>query len=249
MFEVKKLSAAYGKEEILRDVAFSLRPGTITGLIGTNGSGKTTLLKSICGILPHGGSCSLDGVVLEELSAKKLAQLVGYIPQRSGITIDLTAREVALMGCNPHLGLLQQPTPEMHQAADRALEEMGIDPEKNYLHLSEGQKQLCMLARAKAGGGRLLLMDEPESALDVKNRYGVFRAMKTWMGERMVLAALHDPQLALQVCDTMILLNNKTIETVLHPKTDELCHMEQALGKLYGQVTLHRVDGKIVMIL
>ena len=249
MFEVKTLSAAYGRQEILRDISFSLTAGTITGLLGTNGSGKTTLIKSLCGIAPHEGSCLLEGIALEGLSPKKLARLVSYIPQRSGIAIDLTAREVALMGCNPRLGLLQQPTSAMAAAAEAALAELGIDPEANYLTLSEGQRQLCILARTRMGGGRLLLMDEPESALDVRNRYTVFGALRAWMGDRCVLAALHDPQLALQVCDRLILLNNRTVSAVLHPKTDDLSEMETALSEIYGDVKLHSIDGKIVMVL
>lgn len=85
---------------------------------GVNGSGKTTLLKAAAGLLPHTGQCLLDGVPLESLSTRRLAQTVSYIPQQSGISVSLSAREVVLMGFNPRLGVLQSPTAAMRAAAD-----------------------------------------------------------------------------------------------------------------------------------
>lgn len=248
MFEVKNLSARYGKTEILSHISFCLQDGSIVGLLGANGCGKTTLLKALCGILPHEGKCFLDDVGLETLSFKEKAKKVSYIPQRSGIAIDLTALEVVLMGFNPHLRLLQQPTKRMEALARQTLSNVGIEADKNYLELSEGQKQLCILARTMACHGKLLLLDEPESALDLSNRYEIFDLLRLWMEDRIVLAALHDPQLALQVCDTLLLLKDRKVAAVLHPKEDPMEQMEQALCGIYGKVRLRNVEGSLVML-
>ncbi|MCO7108461.1 ABC transporter ATP-binding protein [Gemmiger formicilis] len=85
--------------------------GQLIGLLGVNGSGKTTLLKAAAGLLPHTGQCLLDGVPLESLSTRRLAQTVSYIPQQSGISVSLSAREVVLMGFNPRLGSCKAPPP------------------------------------------------------------------------------------------------------------------------------------------
>ena len=82
-------------------------------LLGGSGSGKTTLLRAVAGLLPHTGCCLMDGVPLESLSTRCLAQTVSYIPQQSGISVSMSAREVVLMGCNPRLGVLQSPTAAM----------------------------------------------------------------------------------------------------------------------------------------
>jgi len=248
MFEASKLCAAYGRRQVLQGVSFSLEKGTITALLGANGCGKTTLLRAICGIVPHEGSCVLEGTSLEGLPAGALARLVSYIPQRSGISIDLTALEVVLMGFNPWLPLLAQPTRQMQRQALEVLEQLQIPARENYLDLSEGQKQLCILARTMVTQSRLLLLDEPESALDLRNRYEVFRRLRHWMQDRAVLAALHDPQLALQTADRVLLLKDGKVDAVLHPKRDDLQTMEELLCRIYGAVRLHRIDGTVVMI-
>ena len=97
------------------------KPVKIIMLTGYLGAGKTTLLKAAAGLLPHTGQCLLNGVPLESLSTRRLAQTVSYIPQQSGISVSLSAREVVLMGFNPRLGVLQSPTAAMRAAADEAL--------------------------------------------------------------------------------------------------------------------------------
>ena len=248
MFEVNGLSVSYGKREILNNVTFSLQQGTITALLGANGCGKTTLLKAICGLVPHKGQCRLGAWDLDSLLAKEKARQVSYIPQRSGIAVELTALEVVLMGFNPRLRLLQQPTKAMEEQARQTLMELGIEANRDYLTLSEGQKQLCILARTMVSDCGLLLLDEPESALDLQNRYEMFGRLRQWMGNRMVLAALHDPQLALQTADRLILLKDTKILAVLSPKTDSLETMEQAFCAIYGKVRLHKIENTIVMI-
>lgn len=248
MIEVKSLSVRYGKKEILDQVSFSLKDGTVTALLGANGCGKTTLLKSLCGLIPYEGTCLLDGADLREMTSRQRARQIAYIPQRSGISIELTAMEAVLMGFNPQLRLLQQPTKAMQAQAEAMLATFGIAPEAEYLTLSEGQKQLCCLARAMVSRGRCLLLDEPESALDVHNRYEMFDALRRWMEDRAVLAALHDPQLALQTANAVILLKDRKLHAVLSPKKDSLETMERALCGIYGAVRLHRIDGTLVMV-
>lgn len=248
MFDAKNLSVSFADRTVLQDVSFSLEQGTVTALLGANGSGKTTLLKAICGLVPHGGKCLIDGCDVDSLSQKEKARRLGYIPQRSGIAMELTALEVVLMGFNPQLRLLQQPTKAMEETARKTLTELGIESGEDYLSLSEGQKQLCMLARTMVSDSRLLLLDEPESALDLQNRYEMFGRLRKWMGQRAVLAALHDPQLALQMADQLLLLKDKKICAVVSPKQDSLETMEQALCEIYGKVRLHKIEGTIVMI-
>ena len=244
-FTVNHLSAGYDKNRVLSDVSFSLESGSVMGILGANGSGKTTLLKAVCGIVPHEGSCILDGTKLEGLSARSIAKLCSYIPQRSGITIDIPVLDVVLMGFNPRLGILEHPDAQMIAAARSALKQVGLAgrEDDNYLHLSEGQKQLCILARTLVAQSSLLLLDEPESALDFRYRYQMLELLREWVhGKKVsVLAALHDPSLALNYCDRLMLLSDGVCLGCISPREDSMERMEALLSRLYGPVSLQTV--------
>lgn len=243
-FAVQSLTAGYGESKILQEVSFSVERGRLLGVLGANGSGKTTLLKAVCGILSHTGACILDGKRLDALSPRQLAQLCSYIPQRSGVTIDLSALDVVLMGFYARLGLLARPTAAMRKAAQNALQQVGLGDraEENYQTLSEGQKQLCILARAMVADRTLLLLDEPESALDFRFRYEMLGHIRAWLetGDRCGIVTLHDPMLALNFCDELLVLSGGQVRGMLCPQTDSLERMETLLTEIYGEVSLMR---------
>ena len=244
-FSVNSLCAGYGSGHVFDDISFELTEGTLIGILGANGSGKTTLLKAVCGILPHEGTCVLEGVMLEGLSARNIAKLCSYIPQRSGITIDVSVLDVVLMGFNPQLGLLQRPNASMREAAVHTLAQVGLAgrEDENYLHLSEGQKQLCILARTLVTQSKLFLLDEPESALDFRYRYRMLEIIRSWVNEKRIgaIATLHDPSLALNYCDRILLLHEGKLLGSISPAKDELGHMEALLSQVYGSVSLQKI--------
>lgn len=247
-FVADNISAGYGKESVIKDISFSIESGCLSGLLGTNGSGKTTLLKAICGILPHRGSCTLNGVSLRGLSTRELSRLCGYIPQRSGISIDISALDVVLMGFNPRLGLLESPSKQMKSLALQALTEVGLGDkaQQNYLHLSEGQRQLCILARTLVTDSQLLLLDEPESALDFRFRYKMLSILRDYAekGNRAALVSLHDPSLALNFCHRLILISNGQSVGIIEPQTDSIERMESLLCRIYGSISLQSCTNK-----
>lgn len=247
-FSANEITAGYGRQNVIENISFQMESGCLMGIIGANGSGKTTLLKALCGILPHKGSCMLDGVVLEQQPPRQVAQLCSYIPQRSGISIDISALDVVLMGFNPRLGLLEHPTAPMKEAAAKALAQVGLSGKEqtNYLHLSEGQKQLCILARTLVSDSKLLLLDEPESALDFRFRYQTLSLLRafTAAGNRSAIVTLHDPALALNYCDKLLLLSDGGILGTIEPKADPLDKMERMLCTVYGSIGLQRCHSR-----
>ena len=227
---VQDLTVRYGTAAVLQGVSFSVPvSGQLIGLLGVNGSGKTTLLKAVAGLLPHTGQC-------------RLAQTVSYIPQQSGISVSLSAREVVLMGFNPRLGVLQSPTAAMRTAADEALRTVGLADKagQDYLTLSGGEKQLCILARTIAEDAPLLLLDEPDSALDLANRSRMtaLLAQLVHTGGKTALVCLHDPALALDSCDILVVLQGGGVAAVLHPRTDPPAVLQAALAAVYGPLEL-----------
>ena len=247
-FSVKNLTAGYGKGHVIEEISFDLGSGCVMGILGANGSGKTTLLKAICGILPHEGICCLEDAELESLSVRQVARVCSYIPQRSGISIDISALDVVLMGFNPRLGLLAHPTKAMEKSAMEALCQVGLGEKThiNYMHLSEGQKQLCILARTLVAGSKLLLLDEPESALDFHHRYRMLSLLRGWAekSRSSAIVTLHDPILALNYCDCLLLLDRGQVLGTIRPRADDLDTMQSLLRRIYGNISLQRCKNR-----
>lgn len=243
MFTVENLAVRLGDKNILQNVHFTIdTPGQLVGILGANGSGKTTLLRAVAGLLPHTGCCLMDGVPLESLSTRCLAQTVSYIPQQSGISVSMSAREVVLMGCNPRLGVLQSPTAAMCAAAEEALRTVGLadKAEQDYLTLSGGERQLCILARTFVEDAPLLLLDEPDSALDLANRSHMAALLAEFVhaSGKTALICLHDPMLMLDWCDTLIVLQSGQVGAMLYPRTDPVEALRSALAAVYGPLEL-----------
>lgn len=244
LLEVTNVSAGYGKTKVLSDLSFSSESHELTGILGANGSGKTTLLKALCGILPSQGEIRVCEKEIRTLQPKQLARLCRYIPQRCGISIDISLVDVVLMGFNPQLGLLSYPDAEMKRQAEDALEMVGLGSRKheNFQTLSEGQKQLCILARTLLLKKGVLLLDEPESALDFRERYRMLSLVRAWLKDNDGCAAvtLHDPQLALNTCDRLLLMKNGTIVSSISPGKDSEETLQNALSEIFGELSVRR---------
>ena len=160
------------------------------------------------------------------------------------ITLGMYLAEVAL--ANNTIDPYCKKRLTRREADVQALCRVGLSgrEEMNYLHLSEGQKQLCILARTLVSESRLLLLDEPESALDFRFRYHMLDLLRRWtMGNlRSAIVTLHDPVLALNCCDQLLLLENGSISDILRPATDSLEQMEEALSRIYGRISLQRLS-------
>lgn len=248
ILSVSEISAGYGKKNIISNVSFSVDEHSVVGLLGANGCGKTTLLKAVCGIIQSSGKIEICGQNTNNLNERQLARLCSYIPQRSGISIDISALDVVLMGFNPELKLLESPNSEMREKAREMLSLVGLSErtDENYSQFSEGQKQLCILARSMVRACRLMLMDEPESALDFGGRYCMLEAVKniTVQNPCAALITLHDPQLALNVCTKILLMKDGKLISEIEPERNSLSEIENQLSEIYGELSVHKCTGK-----
>lgn len=248
LVKVLNLSAGYSKDNVLEDVSFEINEGELLGILGENGSGKSTLVKAVCNVLPHSGEVYLNGVRVEDLSISQVAKGISYIPQHSGISIDISVLDVVMMGFNARLKLLENPSQAMKDDAIEVLKLLGLSElaYKNYIELSEGQKQLTIIARALVSDGKLLVMDEPENALDFGVRTKIMHIAKSWIGngKRAGLIILHDAVLALNNCDKLILIKDKTIVSTIDVHHDKIEAMEEKLRLIYGNITLGKVKDK-----
>jgi iron complex transport system ATP-binding protein len=169
IIEVRGFSFRLGKKQILREVSFTVAEGEYLSIVGPNGAGKTTLLKCVDRLLAGGsGRIEICGRPLESYSQKKLARLIGYVPQGDGHGFAFTVEQLVLMGRYPYLSPFSPASKEDRQAVREALELTGTAEfaERLLETLSGGERQKVFIAAALAQGARILLLDEPTTLLD-----------------------------------------------------------------------------------
>ena len=191
---------------VLDGITASLPAGRLCALIGPNAVGKTTLLRLILGQLEAwSGAISLAGRQMRRMTPPQRAAVASYVPQRGLASFSFTVEQVVEMGRH---ALGRDP-----QAVDRALEmtDLAAHRSRVYQQLSAGQQQRVLLARAmaqSAGGGRLMLLDEPGSMMDLFHAHRMMRSMVDLAASGMtVLVVLHDLNLAARYADLVWLMH------------------------------------------
>lgn len=207
--EIDDLAFAYGDEPVLEGVDLTAESGDLLGLLGPNGSGKSTLLQSLNRIHePDGGTVSVGGDRVEELSRTELARRIGYVPQDEQSAFPATVFETILQGRRPQGGW--SPSPEDRAAVETMIDRLDLTAftTRNVADLSGGQRQKVRLGRALVGDPSVLLLDEPTSALDLKHQLDVMDLIVDHVRESEVagVVAMHDLNLAARYCDRVALL-------------------------------------------
>ena len=179
------------------DVSLSIPRGAIGALIGANGSGKSTLIKLLGGLLqPNNGEVVFDDASLSTITPRERAKRIAYVPQATSHVFPFTALEVVLTGRSPYSGRFRFENAHDEQIALSALDSLdaGHLASRHITELSGGERQLVTVARALAQEPELLLLDEPASALDLKHRTQLTRALRRLRNERgiTILMITHD---------------------------------------------------------
>ena len=243
MLEVKDLSFSYGGRRILDGVSLRAEKGQFVSVLGSNGVGKSTLFKCILGVLrDYSGSVTVDGRDTRGMSVRELAQKIAYIPQMSASAFNYSVEDIVLMGTTASFHSLRSPGREELHRAEEALERMGISGlrQRCFHHLSGGEKQLAVIARALAQQADILLLDEPASALDFGNRMRILNEAKSLARDGyLVIQSTHDPESAFMFSDRLIALKDGK---VFAQGTAAEVLTEQNIRQLYG------VDTKLTSI-
>ena len=222
------LSFSIDGRAILSDVSASVPTGTVTGLLGPNGAGKSTLLRLIAGIeTPDAGGALLDGVTIDTLPRREAARRIALLEQNTAPSVDLSVREVVLLGRIPHRSRLLGSFggEDDLRVASEVLAMVGASDlaDRHWHTLSGGQQQRVQIARALAQRPSLLLLDEPTNHLDVSAQLSLLGQVRA-LGLTAIMA-LHDLNLAAAYCDRILLLNegrlvaSGTPDEVLQPAT------------------------------
>lgn len=242
-FEVREGGFGYPRGEcILNDVNFVMDRPEVLSILGANGAGKTTLLKCMLGLLEwKTGGTYIDGVNIKNIPCHELWRKIGYVPQAKASVFAYHTEDMVLLGRNAHLGTFGQPKKEDRDIAAACMEEIGIGHLKGKLcsHISGGELQMVLIARALAANPSMLILDEPESNLDFRNQLIVLKTIERLCREKGISAIVntHYPEHALSISQKALLLNARGC-AIFGPTAQVLSeeHLDEAFGV---EVKLH----------
>ncbi|MDR3136855.1 MAG: ABC transporter ATP-binding protein [Coriobacteriales bacterium] len=211
MLKVGDLVCGYHRMEVVHGVSFTVRHAEFVCMIGANGCGKTTVLKTILGLLkPFSGSVMVDDQETTSLSERELAKRFAYIPQAHTPPFPFSVSDVVMLGRTPYVNRLSRVSSSDRQIAYGALMQLGIEQlaQRTYTHLSGGQQQLVLIARALTQQPDILVMDEPTASLDFGNQQTVLSRMRSLVkAGTSVLMVTHDPSHAFYCADRVLVMH------------------------------------------
>jgi ABC-type Mn2+/Zn2+ transport system ATPase subunit len=231
----------YGETPVLRGLSFHVCRGEFLGIVGPNGSGKTTILRAILNLIkPSAGSVTWSR-----------RPTLGYVPQRERIDtiMPVTAMEVALMGRAPRLGALARLRPADREAAQLALERVGVADlgGKLFRDLSGGQQQRVLIARALAAEPELLVLDEPTNGMDLASEHAIVALLSELNRQAglTILLVTHLLAIVLNAASTILLIEDGR---VLYGDAEDVLQ-EEKLSQLYRTpVRLATVGGRRTLV-
>jgi manganese/iron transport system ATP-binding protein len=240
--KVENVTVTYRNgQTALRSASFEIPRGTITALVGVNGSGKSTLFKAIMGFVPlAAGKVTILGRPASE-ALKDNA--VAYVPQSEDVdwNFPVLVEDVVMMGRYGHMNFLRMARKGDRAAVDEALERVGMTAfrKRQIGELSGGQKKRVFLARALAQDGKVILLDEPFTGVDVRTEEAIIALLRSLREEgRIMLVSTHNLGSVPRFCDRAVLINRTvlcfgpTAEVFTRP------NLEKTFGGVLREFTL-----------
>ena len=231
---VQNVSVAYNNGHVaLYDASFRLQKGTITALVGVNGSGKSTLFKTIMGFIkPMSGSVTICG---EPVRQAQKHRLLAYVPQSEEVdwSFPVSVWDVVMMGRYGYMNFLRIPNKEDKEIAERSLERVQMleFKDRQIGELSGGQKKRVFLARALAQRGKIILLDEPFTGVDVKTETAIIDLLRELKNDgHLIFVSTHDLGSVPEFCDHVVIIN----KTVLAAGPTETTFTADNLIKAFG---------------
>ena len=213
--EVRNVSFSYGEHPVLKDVSFAAETGKLVSVLGPNGVGKSTLFRCMLGLLKtYHGTITVDGKDTRNMGARELAHHVAYVPQSHYTAFNYTVLDMVLMGTSSRTSPFSPPRGKEITAAMEALDRMGMAEfaHRDYTHISGGERQMVLIARALAQNAKVLMMDEPTANLDYGNQMRVMEQVRKLTGEGYtILQSTHNPDQAYLFSHQILAIQNGQI--------------------------------------
>lgn len=220
ILETRNLNIGYRKKQqetlIASGIDLELSEGELMAVIGENGVGKSTFLRTISGIQPElSGEVFIKGEDRRNISPQKLAALISLVLTEQPLSKNLSVVELVALGRQPYTNWLGSLTSEDREMVKQALDLVKINEiqHKKCYELSDGQLQKALISRALAQDTPVMILDEPTSHLDMYHKAQVLQLLKQLSRQtgKAIIFATHEINLALQLCDQMILMKKDSV--------------------------------------
>lgn len=211
--EARDLVVGYDGVPLVGDVNIQLRAGDILTLIGPNGAGKSTILKSIMGYLePLGGAVFVSGRPIDGLSAHELSLELSVMLTEQMRTELLTCEDIVETGRYPYTGRLGILSDHDHERVRAAMDMVRVWDlrDRDFMQVSDGQRQRILLARAIVQEPRIIMLDEPASHLDIQYQIELLNVLRRLVRTRdvAVIMSMHELSLARKVSDYVMCIKD-----------------------------------------
>ena len=252
MIQIKDFSFCYGKKKILYDINIKSPYGSLNSLIGINGAGKSTLFA--CLSKQNNSMCKtifVNNKDINQYSYREYAKIVSFVPQFSLINrVDSIVRDFLVEARTPYLPLFSVPGRKEYDFVEKIANKVGVTHllSENFSKLSGGQQQMLLLTRALVQDTPIILLDEPMSALDLRNQALLLNLIKNLSRQgKTILFSTHNPNHALWLnCDVLLLQKG----TIICQGSADVCLSNETLQKIYGDnvETIRFKNKKIVSL-
>lgn len=251
------LDIGYGTRCVAHGIDLEVHEGEFLALVGANGCGKSTLLKTLCGELsPLEGTIEVGGRALAAWPRSELARYLAVMLTTRPSTELLTCKDIVETGRIPFTGRLGILSREDHERVEEAMAIAHVSElaDGDFMHISDGQRQRVLLARAIAQRPRLLVLDEPTAYLDMKYQLDLLRILRDLAKREgvAIVASLHEVELAMKAADSVMCIKDGAVFSYGSPdkvlttqNVSALYGLETgSFNSLFGNVELGRPAGE-----
>ena len=246
VIRTRDLDVGYDKKAVIEGIEINALKGQVICLIGPNGAGKSTILRTLAGMLaPVSGSVYIGNNDIRSIKSNDLAKQMAVVLTEQ-LNMNMTsAYEVVSMGRIPYTGFFGGLNEDDHRIVRESIQIVGAEAfsDREYLSLSDGEKQKVLIARALAQAPQLIILDEPTNHLDIKHKIEVIRILNRLSAVNgvTVILALHDVDIAVKHCQFLLLVKNCKVIAQGRPEdvigNNTICDLYDIEDAMFNAIT------------
>ncbi len=224
MISIRNLNVKLGNIDVLKNIFLNLNFKGLVSILGPNGAGKTTLLKSILKLLKFSGEIRIKGIDIRKLREKELARIESYVPQEFNPNVDITVEEFLSLARYPYKSFFEINFRD--NDFSNYIREFSIEGflKRKIYQLSSGERQRILIVKAIIQDSDIILLDEPTSNLDLKNKLFVMNFLKEISKKKLIIYTTHEINIASIYSDYVILMKDGRIYK--HGKPEDVINRE-----------------------